>query len=122
MMQQRTPTPVVLLRQIRGSYGAKYKSVLMGTDTPGNLHSICSDNYAGPFEQLKQVVIETSLSTFVLNNFNAATDRIESIAITRGGIAVSFAPSDWTLTDKTIQFNPGILQTGDVVTFVMAKQ
>lgn len=105
-----------------GSYGTKYKNTLLASDTPGNLISVCQENYAASIEHMRTQAQQIARDTYVLDDFDPTTERVYSVQVQRGGVPLVVTKSDYGISGKNVQFKGGFIQGNDQITVVIVPK
>lgn len=111
-----------VLAEDSGSYGSKYKDVLLATDTPGNLISVCQDNYSASIEHMRTQAQQIARDTYVLDPFDPNTERVYSVQVQRGGAPLILTKADYGISGSNVQFKAGFIQGSDQITVVIVPK
>lgn len=105
-----------------GSYGSKYRQVLLASDTPGNLISVCQDDYSVSIEHMRTQAQQIARDTYVLNPFDPNTERVYSVQVQRGGVPLILTKADYGISGGNVQFKAGFIQGNDQITVVIVPK
>lgn len=110
------------LDPLSGSYGSKYKQLLLASDTPGNLISVCQANYSASLEDMRTQAQQIARDTYVLDPFDPLIERVYSIQVQRNGKPLILTKSDYGISGVNVKFKAGFIQGNDQIQVVIVPK